>query len=159
MTLRELNQSTDAEDALLRCCGSTRWAQLMASARPFASMQALMAAADECWNALERRDWLEAFAAHPRIGERAADPWAAREQAGTAGAALTVLERLAQANRAYEARFGYIFIVCASGKTADQMSRIAEQRLTNDPHRELLVAAEEQRSISRLRLEKLMETA
>jgi OHCU decarboxylase len=160
--------SQSAERELRRCCGSTRWARLMVAARPFASVDAAGAAADSIWASLDRSDWLEAFAAHPRIGAPggtkragAAEPgtagdWAAQEQAGAAHAAGAVQRRLADDNRAYEERFGYIFIVCATGKSADEMLDILEQRMNNATDDELLVAAEEQRRITRLRLLKLL---
>ena len=135
MTLNELNRSTDAER---RAAALLRVDPVGAADGGRATLRER--AGDDgrgrrVWRALDPPDWLEAFAAHPRIGERAADPWAAREQAGAAGAEPPSSSASRRANREYEARFGYIFIVCASGKTADQMLRIAEQRLTNDPHR------------------------
>jgi len=132
----------------------------MAGARPFASLDAAGAAADRIWTSLDRSDWLEAFAAHPRIGAAApagqAGEWSAREQAGAADASATVQRRLAESNRAYEHHFGYIFIVCATGKSAGEMLQLLEQRLNNAPDAELLVAAGEQRKITRLRLCKLL---
>src|SRR5262245_43476354 len=147
------------------CCGSTRWASAMAERRPFASVAEISAAGDDGCSSLNATDWLEAFAAHPRIGEtaRGARPpapgkesWAASEQSGMNAAADEVRRRLVEANREYEARFGYIFIVCASGKSASEMLDILERRLSNSPHDELNVAAEEQRRITRLRLDKLL---
>lgn len=171
MTLAELNAL--GEDAatreLLRCCGSTRWARDMAAARPFADMASLSAAADTISAALDRSDWLEAFAAHPRIGaglpadlsavapRAEAEAWAAAEQSGVASSSSDLLARLEEANREYEARFGFIFIVCATGKSADEMLGLLQRRLDNDAHIELRVAADEQRKITRLRLAKLLE--
>jgi len=159
MTVDELNASPDAEALFLRCCGSRRWARAMTAARPFAALAAVLDTADRIWNALTPIDWREAFAAHPKIGERTRDVWAAGEQAGASSASAAVRERLAAANRAYEARFGYIFIVCAAGKSADAMLALAEERLQHDSERELHVAAEEQRNITRLRLSKLLASA
>lgn len=109
---------------------------------------------------LQPDDWLEAFSAHPRIGDSSRAPghptWAAQEQAGLQSASEMVRARLAEANRRYEARFGYIFIVCATGKSADEMLAIVEERLSHDPETELQVAGEEQRNITRLRLERLL---
>ena len=110
--------------------------------------------ADAIWRALSRGDWLEAFAAHARIGERTSGT-AAREQAGARSASPQTLESLSRANREYEERFGHVFIVCATGKTAGQMLDLCRARLHNDPERELEVAAEEQRQITRLRLERI----
>ena len=153
----------DARAALLRCCGSRRWADAMLARRPFASMADLLAAADAVWAGLDRADWLEAFAAHPRIGDlgglrkkfAATAHWSAGEQAGVAGAGEDVLRELAEGNRRYEERFGHIFIVCATGKTAAEMLRLLRARLPNEPAAELAVAAAEQAKITRLRLEKL----
>lgn len=175
MRLDDLNAlgRESAARALAGCCGSARWARLMAEARPFASAEAMAVTSDAIWASLEREDWLEAFAAHPKIGDtrseigdtrsggagRPSEPgWSQQEQAGMAGAAETTRRRLAEANRDYDARFGYIFIVCATGKTADQMLEIVERRLRNGPDEELRAAAEEQRKITRLRLGKLVET-
>ena len=140
---------------MLACCGSKRWAQRMAEARPFSDDAELFADADRIWAALSKEDWLEAFAAHPKIGARAAGQ-AAAEQAGARGASAETLAALAAANREYEERFGYIFIVRASGKSAEEMLDLCRRRLHNAPAEELRVAAEEQRKIMRLRLEKML---
>lgn len=171
MRVADLNALDEdgAARALLRCCGSSRWARQMAAARPFAGAEAMSGAADAIWSALDRTDWLEAFVAHPRIGSGGPDTssgpggsggsdWSRQEQAGVAGAAAQSLRRLADANREYEARFGYIFIVCATGKGTDEMLALLEGRLRHDAGEELRVAAEEQRRITRLRLTKLLET-
>jgi OHCU decarboxylase len=128
----------------------------MVAARPFVSRDDLMDRSDRIWQSLEEKDWLQAFAAHPRIGSRAANGWAAGEQAGSLGASAAVLTRLSDRNREYEARFGHIFIVCATGKSADEMLALLEARLDNGPEAELSIAAEEQRKITRLRLDKLL---
>ena len=146
----------DAAAEFMRCCGSTRWARTMAAARPFASIEALAATADRVWRSLERADWLEAFAAHPRIGERATSSWSAEEQAGASATAAETSGALTRGNRDYEERFGYIFLVCATGKSAREMLDILTSRLRNSPDDELHVAAEEQRRITALRLRKLV---
>ena len=156
--LNRLDRSA-AERELLRCCGSTRWARAMAAVRPFADLAGIAAEADKIWRGLGPDDWREAFAAHPRIsappsGESGA--WARQEQAGARTASDAVRDRLASANQQYEARFGHIFIVCATGKTAEDMLAILEHRLTNPPAAELGVAAEEQRKIMQLRIGKLL---
>jgi OHCU decarboxylase len=206
MRLDELNtlDSASAERELLRCCGSTRWAREMAAARPFDDADAMVRTSDQIWSSLDRADWLEAFAAHPRIGNQTAAPaatpsgpplgvsdssrrlggvpnaaaavacpwgpgasaetvdtktresWSTHEQAGVARASDEVRQRLAARNRDYEARFGYIFIVCATGKSADEMLSMLERRLTNEECRELGIAAEEQRKITNLRMAKLL---
>jgi 2-oxo-4-hydroxy-4-carboxy-5-ureidoimidazoline decarboxylase len=154
---------TEARAAFLRCCGSRRWADRMAERRPFCAEADLFAATADIWRGLIREDWLEAFAAHPRIGDvdslrrkfGATAAWSAREQAGVGGASEKVLQALAEGNRAYEARFGYLFIVCATGKTAEEMLALLRQRLGNGPEEEFRLAAAEQEKITRLRLEKL----
>ena len=153
----------DATAEVIACCGSRKWASEMAARRPFPNFAQLCEAADEIWWALAPADWLEAFAAHPKIGERAATGsesarrWSAQEQAAAAGDAASeeVAARLAEANRAYHEKFGHIFIVDASGKTKAEILAILAQRLQNEPQRELREAAEQQRRIARRRLEKL----
>jgi OHCU decarboxylase len=147
----------EAVSDLLACCGSREWAGAMAERRPFRSTADFLASADSVWWDLTPDDWLEAFQAHPRIGERASGA-AAREQAGIASAAEEIREALARANREYEERFGHIFIVCATGKSAAEMLAICRSRLHNDPKTELAKAAEEQRKITRIRLEKYLNT-
>ena len=166
MTLDELNRlpAGEAGEAFERCCGSSRWVAGMLAARPFTDAPALFAAAARAAEPLERDDWLEAFSHHPRIGDVSTlrakfantAAWAATEQRGAAAAAEETLASLAEGNRAYERRFGYIFIVCATGKSAEEMLALLRARLDNPPDRELPIAAEEQRKITRLRLEKLL---
>jgi 2-oxo-4-hydroxy-4-carboxy-5-ureidoimidazoline decarboxylase len=135
----------------------------MAGLRPFPLLEALFAAAEHCWWRLDREDWHEAFTAHPRIGERAAAHpapgdrgWSAGEQAGATGMEAARAARLAEANREYEERFGWVYLVCATGKSGDEMLDLLEHRLGDDPEHELRVAAAEQAKITRLRLEKLL---
>lgn len=154
----------EAERELLTCCGSREWARRMAAARPFADERTLLDAAAATWWGLGEADWREAFRSHPRIGERKAEAaqtsreqaWSAGEQAGMSTAAEATQRALAKGNRAYDERFGFIYIVCASGKSADEMLSILNRRLANDPATELREAAEEQGKITRLRLEKLL---
>ncbi len=148
----------EARAALLACCGSTRWAAWMADRRPFEDAAALLRQGDRAWWGLEEADWLQAFAAHPRIGDEArAASWSAGEQAGVKGAPVSVLERLTAANVAYAARFGFTFIVCATGKSAEEMLALLELRLAHTRADELRTAAEEQAKITRLRISKLLE--
>ena len=140
----------------LRCCGSRRWAAAMTAARPFQTFDDVLSTADAIWTALDQPDWLEAFEAHPKIGETGTAGWSTREQAGVAAATTDVRDRLAAANRKYEARFGYIFIVCATGKSAYEVLDLLHDRLHNDTDTELRAAADEQRKITRLRLAKLL---
>jgi OHCU decarboxylase len=160
VTIDALNQldSREAEAAFARCCGSTAWARSMAARRPFANLDAMAGAGDAIWRALAPADWLEAFGAHPKIGGQAGgSSWSDREQSGMRSAADSVRSRLASGNAEYQSRFGYMFIVCATGKTAEEMLATLEARLSNDPAVELKVASEEQRKITRLRLVKLMD--
>jgi 2-oxo-4-hydroxy-4-carboxy-5-ureidoimidazoline decarboxylase len=163
MTLEAFNAlpAVSAEAELVRCCASRRWAHLVAAERPFlgdAAMEVLEAAAERVWWSLNAADWLEAFAAHPRIGERTESTWPVHEQAAAAGASEDVRERLAMGNRLYESRFGYTFLVCATGKTAREILTMLERRLQNAPDAELQVAAREQRRITDLRLARLFTT-
>jgi 2-oxo-4-hydroxy-4-carboxy-5-ureidoimidazoline decarboxylase len=143
--------------------------ELVTSAAPFADAAALHAAAEAAFDRLEREDWLEAFAHHPRIGDldslrakfsphAATADLAAREQASAAGASEIVLRALATGNARYEARFGHVFLICATGRSAEEMLAALEQRLSNAPDAELAIAASEQRKITRLRIERLLRT-
>jgi OHCU decarboxylase len=156
VTLGELNRlpRPEAVELFLSCCGARSWAEGMTRARPFASREELLLEAERLWRSLPRASWIEAFTAHPRIGERVAGQ-TAREQEGARGASSETLAALAQANRLYEARFGRVFLVFASGKSAEEMLAICRARLHNGPETELSVAAAEQEKITRLRLEKL----
>ncbi|KAG7391795.1 hypothetical protein PHYPSEUDO_003415 [Phytophthora pseudosyringae] len=144
---------------LLHCCGSRRWAAEMAKKFPVRDLEELLQAADEVDASLTREDWLEAFAAHPRIG-RAKTPikeWEAHEQKATKNADEAVLDRLEELNDVYCKKFGYIYIVCATGKSAPEMLRILESRVNNSLEDEISVAAGEQSKITKLRLEKLLQ--
>jgi 2-oxo-4-hydroxy-4-carboxy-5-ureidoimidazoline decarboxylase len=154
----------EAAAALLRCSGSTRWVERVMVRRPFASDSELRAVAEAAWGGLDRADYLEAFARHPRLGadlsrlrERFAQDqrWSAQEQSGVTQADEATLEALRAGNAAYEARFGFVFLVCATGKGANEVLTLLEQRIGNDPETELGVAAAELAKITRLRLEKL----
>ena len=154
----------EARSALGRCCASSRWVEAMLERRPFGSSETLRSAAREVWAHLARADYLEAFAGHPPIGARlgamrerfaSTHGWSREEQAGVEAAAEAVLATLERANQAYLERFGYLFIVCATGKTAPELLALLRERLPNAPDRELLVAAAEQAKITELRLEKL----
>ncbi|MGQ0714262.1 MAG: 2-oxo-4-hydroxy-4-carboxy-5-ureidoimidazoline decarboxylase [Gemmatimonadaceae bacterium] len=167
LALAQLNalSRADAERELLACCGSRAWVREVAAARPFADMDSLLGSADDIWWRLSPEDWLEAFSKHPRIGDRASSArpavertWSEGEQSGARGAAPAVLADLATANADYESRFGHVFLICATGKSADAILDQVRERLHNDPERELLVAAEEQRRITHLRLRKLLDT-
>ena len=146
----------DARAALLRCCGSRHWVEQMLAGRPFTDDAAVFAAAERCWWALGPNDCLEAFAAHPRIGERAGDAWSRAEQSGMAATDVEMRRAFTDGNRAYEERFGHVFLVCATGRSADDLADELRRRLGNDPASELRIAAGEQAKITRLRLEKLV---
>ncbi|HWZ98208.1 MAG TPA: 2-oxo-4-hydroxy-4-carboxy-5-ureidoimidazoline decarboxylase [Candidatus Dormibacteraeota bacterium] len=144
------------------CCGSSAWAAGMVSGRPFREEISLLSAADKIWKSLEEEDWLEAFKSHPKIGGSRAsiDPgagsagWSEQEQKDVASANDEIKAKLADGNRAYEEKFGFIFIVCATGKSAAEILAILERRLQNGKETELQEAAEEQRQITQLRLKK-----
>ena len=149
---------------LLPCCGSQAWVDAMISARPFADLGALLTSAGRIWDGLDEHDWLEAFRAHPRIGEpRPGDTpaagrtarWSAEEQSGV-GPGAELRQALAEANAEYERRFGHIFLVCATGLSGEAILGRLRQRMTNDRALELRIAAGEQRKITQLRLEKLV---
>jgi OHCU decarboxylase len=145
--------AAEAEALLLSACASPRWAEGVAGSRPYAAPEDLLAAAGAVWRALGPDDWLAAFAAHPRIGDRSGAGERERaEQAGTAGADATTLAALERGNAEYEARFGHVFLICARGLDAPTMLAALRRRLGNDPVAELQVAAEEQRRITELRL-------
>lgn len=149
-------------DLLTRCCGSSQWVHSMAAVRPFADWDEVSAAADRIWARLAPADWLQAFSHHPMIGDveglRAkyanTKVWAQGEQVQIQEATETVLQGLAKGNQAYLTKFGYIFIVCATGKSAGEMLALLQSRLPNDPEQELPIAAEQQRQITQLRLAK-----
>jgi 2-oxo-4-hydroxy-4-carboxy-5-ureidoimidazoline decarboxylase len=156
-----------ARRLLATCCGSSRWIDRMLARRPFGSQEALLSAAREQWLALDPTDWREAFAHHPRIGDvdalkrrfAATRHLSEREQRGVASASEDVLMNLAEENRAYEQKFGYIFIVCADGKTAAEMLTLLRGRIANRPEIEIHIAAEEQARITELRLKGLSSRA
>lgn len=145
-----------ARTELSRCCGAARWVDAMLAARPFVGDAQLYERAEQVWWGLGSRDWLEAFAAHPRIGGKPTTDWTRREQAGVADAPDATLAVLARQNAAYEQRFGHVFLICAAGRTADEMLDALRHRLGNDPATELRVAAAEQAKITRLRLHNLV---
>ena len=166
MTLADFNALpvAKAREELLRCCGCARWADAVLAARPYKDKGALLAAADAAWEKAGKKERLEAFAHHPRIGGKdalrakfaATSAWAQSEQAGAAAADEAVLDALALGNAEYEAKFGHIFIVCATGKSAAEMLDLLKSRLPNDANTEIGVAAREQGKINKIRLEKLI---
>jgi len=166
MNLAELNNLSALEllPELGRCCGCKRWSEKLIAGRPFRSQEHLYQSSDQIWSKLSYADWLEAFNHHPKIGDLSAlkakfastSEWAAGEQRGVALADDKVIEALATGNDAYEKKFGYIFIVCATGKSAAEMLALLQDRLANCAEDEIKIAMQEQNKITRLRLEKLM---
>lgn len=154
--------ATEARNAMLACCGAKRWAEAMVALRPVASVAALSEAADQVWGTMQETDWLEAFACHPRIGEPVAGAhanarstaWSRAEQSQTGAAGENVLAEIAAENRKYEEQFGFTYIVCATGKSAEEMLAILKRRLGSTRERELREAAEQQRQIMQIRLGK-----
>jgi OHCU decarboxylase len=154
----------EAVSELLKCCGSENWAGRLADERPFHDLDSLLRAADQIWQGLNASDWLEAFGHHPRIGEKRAAQevspearrWSEEEQATAGASPAEAMQELIAANHEYERRFGFIFIVCATGKTTEEMLALLQERLKNETDKELRVASEEQRRITNLRLKKLI---
>ena len=166
MTLEDLNNQTveQAQHTFMQCCTSSVWCERMVEARPFADEQALKKSANMIWQALEETDFLEAFEGHPKIGDvnslRAkyanTKELAGNEQGLVKQAADNVLEVLAQGNSDYEKKFGFIFIICATGKSAQEMSDLLQARLPNTKDQEFVNAAEEQRKIFQIRIDKAL---
>jgi len=154
-----------AVDEILPCCGSRAWADAMAARRPLPDEATLMAASDEIWRGLAASDWLEAFRSHPRIGDSRTDDsrpsrsvaWSNQEQRNVADAGDSAKSALAHANCEYERRFNRIFIVCATGKSPDEILKLLRRRLENDEPAELQEASEQQRQITQIRLRKWLQ--
>lgn len=167
LALHRLNAASEsgAWNDLSRCCGASKWVLRLMNGRPYQNTGALFARSDEAFQTLGRTDWLEAFAHHPKIGDieslrskfASTRDWAGNEQAGTSAASEETLQALAQGNSDYEEKFGFIFIICATGKSADEMLAALRERLSNDEKTELSIAGEQQKQITNLRLRKLLE--
>jgi 2-oxo-4-hydroxy-4-carboxy-5-ureidoimidazoline decarboxylase len=172
VTLHELNTLPRQQLILelTKCCGSPAWVNKMLPFFPADDLVELLEDAEEQWFKCSEEDWKHAFAQHPKIGDidslknkfaSTADPvaigWASGEQSGVNTASQKTLGALAEANKKYEDKFGYIFIVCATGKSAEEMLEILQSRLPNDPKEEIEIAADEQNKITKLRLEKLLD--
>lgn len=166
MKLSELNTLPEDQRKaeLAKCCGSAEWVKRMNASFPFQNAEDLFQKADEVWSHLTEADWLEAFRHHPKIGDVASlkekfantANWAAGEQASVQQATQQTIEALAKGNKEYEERFGFIFIVCATGKSAEEMLRLLQARLPNGREEEQKIAAAEQAKITGLRLQKLL---
>ncbi len=165
MTFQEFNQlsGSDAARHLFNCCGSTAWVSNMMQHFPFGSLVMLQVKTDEAWSKTNEENWREAFTHHPRIGDlnslkekfASTQHWASGEQGKVGESAEEVLMELQVMNDAYLNKFGYIFIICATGKSAEEMLQALKQRINNTPEQEIYIAAEEQRKIMHLRIEKL----
>jgi 2-oxo-4-hydroxy-4-carboxy-5-ureidoimidazoline decarboxylase len=160
--IEDFNQAADDErlrSALQECCAAMSWVDRIIAGRPYQDEAALLAASDAATAALDGTGLDEALAGHPRIGERAAaghGAWSRQEQSGVAGAGADVRAELADANAAYEQKFGQVYLVCATGKSAEELLVVCRSRLTNDPDTERAVVRSELASINRLRLAKLL---
>ena len=167
MNLKQLNNASenDAEQAFSACCTAGRWVAAMVSARPFANLEALQAAASLHWQQMQEPDYLEAFDGHPKIGDPASlkakygatRETARGEQSGVATASDAVLNELAVMNSRYLDKFGFIFIVCATGKSAQEMLELLQERYDNERTTELEIAAAEQGKITAIRITKNFE--
>lgn len=167
MTLHEFNilPKEVLVEELTKCCGSSAWVQRMLPFIPADDMVELLEDAEEQWWLCSEADWKEAFTHHPKIGDMdslkkkfaSTANWASGEQSGVQDANEKILEALAEGNRLYEEKFGYIFIVCATGKSATEMLELLQERLKNTPEEEIKIAADEQNKITKLRIEKLLQ--
>lgn len=166
MTLKELNDLglAELETKLEQCCAATNWYKELAAKFPFETIEDLKEASNRIWIACSELDYLEAFHGHPKIGNvdslakkfQATKQWAGNEQELVEQASMDVIRALSKGNEAYEARFGFIFIVFATGKTAQQMLDLLLERLPNDREQELEIAAAEQHKITTLRIQKIL---
>ncbi len=166
MTLEELNtlDPHQLKEELATCCGSSTWVKMIATYFPADSLEELLEEAEAMWYECSEDDWKEAFAHHPKIGYvesltkkfASTAQWASGEQSGVNVATASTIEALAEGNRLYEEKFGYIFIVCATGKSAEEMLGLLKSRLSNNPNEEIQMAAAEQNKITQLRLQKLL---
>ena len=165
MTIAEFDHlpAEKKRELLLQCCSSKCWADKMLTVFPVEDLVDLEECAEEKWYQCSEQDWKEAFQQHPKIGDinslkqkySATKTWAEGEQAGVSTASEEVLQKLSERNNKYQEKFGYIFIVCATGKTAGEILVMLEDRLPNSPEEEIKIAAEEQNKITKIRIEKL----
>lgn len=166
MTLHELNilPKQQLKTELFKCCGSTAWVEKMLAFFPADDMVELINDAEDQWYECSETDWLEAFTHHPKIGDveslkkkfAATAQWASGEQGAVVQASQQTLEALAKGNDDYEKKFGFIFIVCATGKSADEMLALLQARLPNEKEEEIKIAMDEQNKITQIRLQKLL---
>ena len=166
MNIEKINclDTDQATHLFMQCCTSTRWIEKMVDGRPYNNFSTLRKSADQAWDQMTEQDYLQAFEGHPKIGNVSSlkakyantKELARGEQSGASQATEALILQLAESNQAYEDKYGFIFIVCATGKSAEEMLDLLYTRLKNDRHRELEIASEEQRKILHLRLEKLL---
>ncbi len=165
MDIQVFNQlpRNDAQSELIKCCSSLSWVEKMVKGRPYNDFLDLIEASEKIWFSLNKGDWLEAFSGHPKIGDVSSlkkkfaetKIWANNEQAGMNNATNEIIKELAHYNEIYEQKFGFIFIVCATGKSAQEMLNLIKLRYENTPDEEIKIAVIEQSKITKLRLEKL----
>ncbi len=165
MTIDQFNELDPIaqHEALEKCCGAQHWVKQMIAKAPFASIDQVLYFADYLWENANEQSWQEAFTHHPKIGNvdslakkyESTKKWAEGEQQGVESATRDTLEALAKGNQEYEDKFGYIFIVCATGKSAQEMLELLHERLPNLEEEELLIAMKEQQKITKIRIEKL----
>jgi 2-oxo-4-hydroxy-4-carboxy-5-ureidoimidazoline decarboxylase len=166
MNIEKINclDKDQATHLFMQCCTSSRWIEKMVDGRPYNNLSTLREHADQAWDQMAEQDYLQAFEGHPKIGNVSSlkakyantKQLASGEQSGASQATEALILQLAESNQAYEDKYGFIFIVCATGKSAEEMLDLLYTRLKNDRHRELEIASEEQRKILHLRLEKLL---
>jgi 2-oxo-4-hydroxy-4-carboxy-5-ureidoimidazoline decarboxylase len=167
MTLHEFNILPKQQliEELTKCCGSPAWVNKMLPFIPADDMVELLEDAEEQWYACREEDWKEAFAHHPKIGDieslkmkfASTAQWASDEQSAVSNASEQTIKALAEGNRLYEEKFGYIFIVYATGRSAEEILTALQTRLQNNPEVEIEIAADEQNKITKLRIEKLLD--
>lgn len=167
MTLHDLNTLSQPQlrEVLKKCCSSTSWVKMMMTHFPAEDLVEILETAEETWYSCSEDDWKEAFSGHPEIGDvsaleekfKSTAAWAGNEQSSVRQSSKETIEALAEGNRLYRDKFGYIFIVCATGKSAEEMLGLLHARMQNNPAEEIRIAAEEQNKITKLRLEKLLE--
>lgn len=149
--------AAEAMAGFLKCNGSSQWAEEMTEARPFSNADDLFEAAKEIWQDLPKGDWMEAFEAHPPIGDKSSKGWAKDEQKGAEKASAATLAELEKLNKEYLDKFGFVFLIFASGKSADEMLAQLKKRIGNEQADEMRTAAEEQTKITQHRLEKWLK--
>ena len=165
MHLEEFNRQSPEKvrNDLFKCCGSNSWIDMLMEKFPFDSLDDLKISSDRIWFNCTKNDWLEAFSHHPKIGDTQGVAgkhndtleWARQEQSAVKDARQIILDDLTKANKLYENKFGFIFIVCATGKSAEEMLNMLNERLKNEPEKELHIAVNEQNKITHLRIDKL----